>query len=88
MARLVRPALVPAVVAVAVPLALARVSVLAAGLSLLVSVALMVLAMQITRESRRNQAMRVTASQVLGLSRSATGWSAESAGTTNAGGRW
>jgi NO-binding membrane sensor protein with MHYT domain len=88
MGHLVRPALVPAVVAVAVPLALARVSVLAAGLSLLVSVALMVLAMQITRESRRSQAMRVTAGQVLGLSRSTTARSAGPAETTNAGGRW
>jgi Flp pilus assembly protein TadB len=62
-----RPALVPAAIAVALPIALARWSLLAAGLSLLVSAVLVVLAVLIHRESRQAALMRHTAAQLLGL---------------------
>jgi uncharacterized membrane protein YdbT with pleckstrin-like domain len=64
--RLVRPALVPTVIAVALPCALIQWSVLAAGLSLLLSVVLIFLGMQVTREARRNAAFQATAVVALG----------------------
>jgi hypothetical protein len=64
---LARPALVPTAIAVGLPLSLARVSLLAAGLSLVVSAVLVLLAMQITRESRSNAARKVHATKLLGL---------------------
>jgi hypothetical protein len=51
--RLVRPALVPAAVAAALPCALVQWSVLGAGMSLLLSAALVFLGMQITHEERQ-----------------------------------
>jgi hypothetical protein len=51
---LVRPALVPAAIAVGLPCALLQYSVLMAGTSLPLSVVLIFLGMQITREAQRS----------------------------------
>jgi len=51
---LVRPALVPAAIAAALPCALLQYSVLMAGVSLPLSVILIALGMQITREAQRS----------------------------------
>ena len=58
---LVRPALVPAAIASALPCVLVQWSVLSAAMSLPLSVALIFVGMQITHEERRNAKFRVQA---------------------------
>ena len=59
--HLVRPALVPAAVAVSLPCALVQWSLLAAGLSLPLSVVLIFLGMQITHDERRSAEFKTQA---------------------------
>lgn len=64
--RLVRPALLPAAIAVSLPCALVHWSVLATVMSLPLSVVLILLGMQITLEGRRNAEFNARADLLFG----------------------
>jgi hypothetical protein len=64
--HLVRPALVPAAIAVSLPCALVQWSLLAAGLSLPLSVILIFVGMQITRDQHSSAEFKTQANLVIG----------------------